>query len=117
MAAAMRVSGGLEPGIFKLLDHCVGSDGFGDDVARALAAGTGPDVVTDENDDAAVFLLSIEEILRGEEDGVVDVGGAAGLKAADHVGDLGFVVGERDAHLGFGRKGEKSHLVFRLEGG
>ena len=108
---------GIVAGDFQIVDHCVGSDGFGDDVARALAAGTGPDVVTDENDDAAVFLWSIEEILRGEEDGVVDVGGAAGLKAADHVGDLGFVVRERDAHLGFGGKGEKGHLVFRLEGG
>jgi hypothetical protein len=42
---------------------------------------------------------------------------AAFPKAADHVGDLGFVVRERDAHLGFGGKGEKGHLVFRLEGG
>ena len=48
----------------QIVDHCVGSDGFGDDVARALAAGTGADVVTDKNYDPAVFLRSFEEILR-----------------------------------------------------
>ena len=77
---------GIVAGDFQVVDHCVGSDGFGDDLARVLAAS------------AVTSTL------------------AAGLKAADHVGDLGFVVPERDAHLGFGRKGEKGHLVFWLEG-
>jgi hypothetical protein len=109
-------AGGEESGR-RIVEHGVGSDGFGDDIARTLAAGVGADVVADENDDAATVGRKREEIAGGEKDAVVDVGGAAGVESIYLVGDGRFVLGEGDAELSFGGEREERDLIVRLEGG
>ena len=77
-------------GDFQIVEDRVGGDGFGDDVARALPARVRADVVADQNDYAAAVRRRAEEILGGDEDAVVDIGGAARLECADLLGDFAF---------------------------
>jgi len=81
-----------------------------------LAAGIGADIVADEDDHAAALGRSSEEILRRQKDTVIDVGGATDFEVLNLVSDLGFVLGEGNAQLGFGGKGEQRDFIFRLEG-
>src|SRR6202044_3524988 len=93
----------------------VGGDGFGDNVARALSPGVRSNVIADENDHAASLGGQLEEVLGGEKYAVVDVCSAASMERIDLVGDFRFVFRERDAHLGFRRKGEERGFVIGLE--
>lgn len=107
----------IVPWNFEVVEDTVGRDGFGDDVVGALPTRVGAHVIANENDDAATPGRKIEEILGGEKDAVIDVGGAPDLERIDLSGDFGFVFGEGDAQFGFGGEGEKSNLVLWLEGG
>src|ERR1700676_4474391 len=73
-------------GNFQVIEDGVGGDGFGDDVARNLSSRVGADVIADEDDDAATFGRRLEEIFRGDEDPVVDIGGASGVERIDLLG-------------------------------
>jgi hypothetical protein len=102
-------------GNFQVVENGLGGDGFGYDVARTLAPGIGADVVADENDNAAMHGRGVEEIFRSNKDAVVNVGGTADWRGVDGLGDLGLVLGEWYAELGFGREGEEGDFVFGLE--
>src|SRR5580692_4671240 len=104
-------------GDLQVIEDGVGGDGFGNDVARALAASIGADIVADENDDAAAFGRRLKEILGGQEDPVVDVGGASGVERIDLFGDFSFVFREGHAQLRFGGKREERDLVIRFKRG
>ena len=82
---------------------------------RALSPGGGAHVVADENDYAAAFRGSVQQIFGGDEDAVVDVGGAADVEVADLLGNLGLVGSERDLQFGLSGKREQRDFIFRLE--
>ncbi len=104
-------------GNFQIVEAGIRRDSFGDDIFRALAAGAGANVVADQDDYAAAFGSFRQEILRGDEDTVIDVGGAARFEGADFFCDGGFVFGKRHFNLSFGAEGEERDFVVGLQHG
>ena len=86
-------------GDFEVIEDDVRGDGFGDDVVRAFSAGIGADVIADQDDHSAALGWQFKQTLGGEEDSVIDVGGATGVKRIDLLGDFAFVLRERNAQL------------------
>ena len=64
-------------GNFQVIEYRVGSHQFGDDVVRAFAAGVSGNVIADQDDHAATVRRRGQQIFRSDENGVIDVGGAA----------------------------------------
>src|SRR5271167_624415 len=104
-------------GYFEIVEGRIRGDGLGDDVMRSLSAGVRANIVADQNDHAAALGRQLKQVLGGDEDSIIDIGGASGVKSIDLLGDFALVLREGDAQLCFGGKGKERGLVVGFESG